>query len=150
MGFRPLEEIEGPIILPFRGKEFTIPPLSFEDGVRLQAAATAKTLTDAELVRTLLGPVQEELHDAGASPALIGRVTAVAIAEWKYGRDAAEKAWEDPKALGDLMQRETAILQAMAAAASTPSPASGTTTSSPKTPVRRSRGKKSSPTGVSS
>jgi hypothetical protein len=147
MGFAPLEEIEGPIVLTLRGREFTIPPLSLEDGVKLQAALAAGTLTDAELAKTLLGPALNELGEAGCTPAVISRVTAVAIADWKFGRRAAEAAWQDPKALADLVTQQLQILRAMAAAEATTQPVESTTTTTSPTAQRtkapRSRGKKS-------
>jgi hypothetical protein len=148
MGFAPLEEIEGPIVLPLKGREIALPVLSLEEGVRLQAKLAAGGLTEGELADVLLGPVLPELLAAGVSAEVISRVLAVAIAEWRFGREAAEAAWKDPKALVEMTMRLTRAVEA----AMTPPPASGTSTTSPTAPKKapRSRGKKSSPTGTSS
>jgi hypothetical protein len=149
MGFAPLEEIEGPIELTIRGRTFTLPQVSFEDGLHLQARIAEKGLIHPEIAKVLLGPVLDELTDAGVAPALISRVVAVAVAEWRYGREAAEKAWNDPKALVELIQVERQLIEAATrtpepTAPTTPTPASRTSTSR-TTPAKapRSRGKKS-------
>jgi hypothetical protein len=148
MGFAPLEEIEGPIVLPLKGREVTLPVLSLEEGVRLQNRLAEGGVTEGELASVLLGPVLPELVSAGVAAPVISRVVAVAIAEWRFGREAAEKAWADPKALVEMTQRLTAAVEA----ATTQLRASTTSTTSLKAPTKvpRSRGKKSSATGASS
>jgi hypothetical protein len=154
MGFAPLEEIEGPIVLPLRGREYTLPVISFEQGLALQARIT-EGITPGELAEALLGDVLTELAQAGASGELIQRVTMVALAEWKFGRSAAEEAWRDPKAPLELIKvirqaYEAARTTPTAAETTTPPPASGNGTR--KTPAKAtpSRGKRSSDTGRSS
>lgn len=156
MGFKPLEEIEGPVELTIRGRVFTLPQVSFEDGLHLQARIAEKGLVHPDIAKVLLGPVLQELHDAGASPALVSRVVSVAVAEWRFGRDAAEKAWNDPKALIEMIQLERQLIEQATptpepTASTTTSPASRTSTSrTTATKGQRSRGKKSSATGTSS
>lgn len=155
MGFKPLEEIEGPIELTLRGKTYTLPVIMWEDGVRLQQLIADGNGNYGEIVKVLLGPILPELAADGASSQLIDRVSAVALAEWRYGREAAERTWEDPKALVDLNQAiQAAALAAMgtpsAEAATTRPPARGNGTTSPTSKGTRSRGKKSSGTGASS
>lgn len=160
MGFKPLEEIEGPIELTLRGKTYTLPTIMWEDGVRLQQLIADGKGNYGEIVKVLLGDILTELSTDGASAQLIDRVSAVALAEWRYGRDAAERTWENPKALLELNQAIlTAVLDASKAtetpsdeAATTPTPDSGSGTPSPTKPPKttRSRGKKSSGTGASS
>jgi hypothetical protein len=126
MGFAPLEEIEGPIVLPLRGREYTLPVISFEQGLALQHRIT-EGIAPGELAAELLGDVLTDLATAGASPELIQRVTMVALAEWKFGRAAAEEAWRDPKAPLELIK---VLRQAYAAAQTTPT-AEETTTPPP-------------------
>lgn len=154
MGFAPLEEIEGPIVLTLRGKDYTLPVISMEEGLRLQAKIV-EGIAPGDLPAALLGPVLTELVEGGASPAIIDRVAMVALAEWRFGRAAAEEAWRDPKA---PLQAIVALRQAYEAALTTPSdeatttppPASGSGTKSPKSRATPSRGKRSSATGHSS
>lgn len=151
MGFKPLEEIEGPIEIPFRGHVFTLPVLSYEDGVALQDRLS-KGITQSELAEALTGGVLEELAQAGGSIELIQRVAAVAIADFRYGREIAERVWEDPKVLLDLNE---AFRKAMATlsveADTTSSRASGSgTRKKPADHRPRSRGKSSSASGTSS
>lgn len=158
MGFKPLEEIEGPIELTLRGKTYTLPTIMWEDGVRLQQLIADGNGNYGEIVKVLLGGLLTELSADGASAQLIDRVSAVALAEWRYGRDAAERTWENPKALLELNQAiQTAITSKATEtpsgeASTTPTPDSGSGTPSPtKAPkATRSRGKKSSGTGASS
>lgn len=156
MGFAPLEEIEGPIVLTLRGKEYTLPVISMKEGLDLQARiADTGGISAGELAGALLGPVLAELAKDGAAPALIERVTMVALAEWKFGRAAAEEAWRDPKAplqaIQALRQAYEAVLTTPSAEASTTlPPASGSGTKSPKSRATPSRGKRSSATGHSS
>lgn len=154
MGFAPLEEIEGPIVLTLRGKDYTLPVISMEQGLAIQARIR-EGITQGELTRELLGDVFVQLVRDGAGPALIDRVAGVAIAEWQFGREAAEEAWRDPKALLSLIQRVAGALAAArttpsAAETTTPQPASGNGTTSPKSRATPSRGKRSSATGHSS
>jgi hypothetical protein len=154
MGFKPLEEIEGPIVLRLRGKEYTLPTVMWDQGVQLQQRI-ADGMTMAELQSELLGPVLDELRADGATATLIDRVANVAYADWRLGRDAAEKAWEDPKALSEaLLAAAKAIQQITATTAgvepSAPSPASTSTTKKSPTPAKRSRGKRSSAAGATS
>ena len=147
MGFAPLEEIEGPIVLALRGKEYTLPVISMEQGINLHAMI-AKGATQGEITRELLGDVLTELAHDGAAPALIVRVAGVALAEWKFGRDAAEAAWEDPKALLSRIKAlqeayEAALTTPTAAETTTPPPASGNGTKTAPPKASPSRGKRS-------
>ena len=86
MGFKPLEEIEGPVELTIRGRTFTLPQVSFEDGLHLQAKIAERGLVHPDVAKVLLGPVLQELHDSGVTPAVISRVVSVAVAEWRFGQ----------------------------------------------------------------
>ena len=147
MGFAPLEEIEGPIVLTLRGKEYTLPVVTMEQGLALQHRVT-EGITAGDLAADLLGPVLDQLAQDGASPALVERVTMVALAEWKFGREAAEDAWRDPKApltmLAALRKAyEAAQTTHTAAESTTPPPASGNGTKTPRSKATASRGKRS-------
>ena len=155
MGFAPLEEIEGPIVLTLRGKDYTLPVISMKEGLDLQARIINGGVSVGELSGALLGDVLVELAKDGVNPDITARVTAVAIAEWKFGRAAAEAAWQDPKALTNMIQAlqqaiEAAQTTPSAEASTTPPPASGSGTKSPKSRATPSRGKRSSATGHSS
>ena len=169
MGFKPLEEIEGPIELTLRGKTYTLPTIMWEEGIKLREFAAA--LDFDGITKVLLGADKDSPHydedrnilakmqAQGASNALIGRVSAVAYADWNLGREAAERTWEDPKALMTIVQAiqsTSAQLKAKATAthaaadATTPQPDAGNGTKTRTSPAKpkASRGRKSSPTGA--
>lgn len=155
MSFKPLEDIEGPIEIPFRGHTFVLPTLSWQEGLDLQQRIIDGA-RPSEIAQVLAGDVLDEIAKAGGSVSLIQRVAAVAIADFRFGRETAERVWEDPKV---LMELNAAFNSAMRATetpsdevATTPTRASGSGTRR-KTPADhkpRSRGKSSSATGASS
>ena len=151
MALRPLEDIIGPLIVPVRGKEYTLPRVSLADGIRLtNALRNEGTVPWADLIPMLLGDVHKEMVEDRVPPAMIDRVLWTALADFQNGRESAEAVWEHgvPKAvLAELMTTITAKATQQAEATTTPSPASTNGTKSAQKPkAPRSRGKKSSPT----
>jgi hypothetical protein len=150
MALRPYEEIIGPLIIPARGKEYPLPTISLQDGLRLHAAAHGgETVTLEEMTTIILGDARQQMLDDGVPLSVIDRALWAGVADYQQGREMAEYVWEHgvPKAvLEDLV---TVLAQAQttppAAANTTPPPASGPGTKPRKAPA--SRGKKSSPTG---
>jgi len=151
MAFRSLEEILGPIVLPIKGKTYTLPKVSLTDGVRLHAILRQED-TNASLQDVydiLLGDVQEQLRAAGVGPDTTDRVFFTALADFQTDREGAEKVWENgiPKvAVAALYEAvKTAQMIPQGAVSTTPEPASGngTTAAQTKKPATRSRGNKS-------
>ncbi|NVM97688.1 hypothetical protein [Arthrobacter sp. SDTb3-6] len=119
MAFRPLEEVQGPITLPIKGKEYTLPAVSFEDGVRLRALISGESedATWRDLFDILLGDVYQQLQDDKAGVTVIDRVFFTALADFQTGREGAEKLWENgvPQELVALLQKSVGQVQAAAA-----------------------------------
>ena len=151
MALRPLEDIIGPLVIPIRGKEYTLPRVSLKDGLRLTDALRNKGAVPwVDLIPMLLGDTHKEMVEDRVPPAMIDRVLWTALADFQNGRESAEAVWENgvPKeVLAELMRTITAKATQQAEANTTLSPASTSGTKSPEKPkATRSRGKKSSPT----
>ena len=139
MSFRDITDILGPIVLPIKGKNYTLPVLTLEQGLRIHAANrpdTPDTMTDPEFFDLLLGDAHAEMVADAVSPEVIARAAFVALADWQSGRPAAEAMWEtgiDPKALTEAVQAAQALISnSTAAADKTPQPEPTSTTKSPK------------------
>lgn len=151
MAFRSLEEVLGPIVLPIKGKTYTLPTVSLSDGVRLHAILRQEDTTASlqDVYDILLGDVQHQLRADGVGPDTTDRVFFTALADFQTDREGAEKVWENgiPKvAVAALYEAvKTAQMIPQAAAATTPAPDSGngTTVAKTKKPAPRSRGSKS-------
>lgn len=147
MALRPLEDIIGPLVVPVRGKEYTLPAVTLADGLKLHASRTnAAPLLSDELYRIILGDTHDQMLADHVPGDVIDRVFWTAYTDFTSGRDSAEEVWESglPKALRDAAKEVLKTLQG--GASTTPPPASGNGTTSPKAKAARSRGPKSSPT----
>jgi hypothetical protein len=148
MAFRDLTDILGPITLPVRGKTYTLPEISLEDGLRMHAAAANNAaLPLSDLIRIILGDVQQEMLDDHVPLSTIDRALWTGVADFQNGRETAEQVWEHgvPKeVLATLLAPLTEALTTQPGAANTTkSPASGNGTTGPRKPASRSRGSKS-------
>ncbi len=154
MALRPLEDIIGPLVVPLRGKEYTLPQVSLPDGVRLtQALRNEGSVLWGDLIPMLLGDAYQKMLDDRIPPAMIDRVLWTALADFQNGRESAEAVWEHgvPKEIvQELMTTITkqARTTPRDAEPTTKPQASSNTTKSPATKAHRSRGSKSSPTGT--
>ena len=151
MALRPLEDIIGPIVVPVRGKEYTLPAVTLSDGLKIHASRTNGTALDAaELYRIILGDVHTDMLKDNVPGDVIDRVFLTAYTDFTSGRDSAEEVWENgiPKALREAAKE---VLKTLPGGASTTKPpASGNGTTAPKAKATRSRGSKSSTTSPSS
>lgn len=148
MAFAPLEELQGPIVLPIRGKEYALPQLTFEDGLRLHKilAGDDATAYVADVMRLLLGDAYDELLKDEVPSATVDRVFFTALADFKTGREAAEEVWSNgiPKALTAAAAKAmTDAMTRQAVETTTPSPVSGNGMKPTKKTATRSRGSKS-------
>jgi hypothetical protein len=153
MALRPYEDVIGPLIIPARGKEYTLPPVSLQDGLRMHAAASkGEEISITDLTVIILGDTKDAMLADGVPPSVIDRAFWTGIADYQQGREAAEQVWEHgvPKAVLDEVVKafQQAQTTPPAAASTTKPPASGNGTTNRPTTAPRSRGKKSSPTGV--
>jgi len=144
MAFPALEELEGPITLTMRGKQYELPQLTAEQGAELHRRCI-EGITEGELGAVLLGDVLTVMLTDGISLATIERVTAVALTDWRLGREAAEAVWRDPKAFTTEVMAPMVDHILAATETLTPPPGSTSSTKPVKRPQdHKSRGKKSS------
>jgi len=149
MAFRDLTDILGPITLPIRGKDYTLPEISLADGLRLHAAGAGKApLSVKDMLTIILGPVYQDMLDNKVPPSMIDRALWTGMADFQTGREAAEQVWEHGVPKEVLATIMAPLMEALTtqqdAANTTPPPASGNGTTGPKKqPVPRSRGSKS-------
>lgn len=97
------ELVAGPIVLPINGKKYTIPPVSAEAGVELldvlrnPDGETAKKQDEEGMhsIRRLLtdAVVDKMLKDDVPYEAML-RASIVQMADFLYGREDAEEAWQ--------------------------------------------------------
>lgn len=150
MALRPYEDIVGPLVIPVRGKEYALPAISMQDGLRIHAAASkGEELSIAALMEIILGDTKDAMLADGVPPSVIDRALWAGIADFQAGRESAEQVWEHgvPKAV--LEELATALQTPTTPqdeATTTPRPASGNGTTTQPTKAPRSRGKKSSTT----
>jgi hypothetical protein len=148
LAFRDLTDIIGPISLPIRGKTYTLPEISLEDGLRLHAAAAGTaTVSVKDLITIILGPVYQEMLDDHVPLGVIDRALWTGLADFQSGRETAEQVWEHgvPKeVLAELLAPLTeALTTPPGVESTTPPPVSGSGTTGPKVKASRSRGSKS-------
>jgi len=150
MALRPYEDIIGPLIIPVRGKEYTLPPISLADGLRMHAAASrGEEISLKDLNDIILGETKDAMLADGVPPSVIDRAFWVGLTDFQQGREAAEQIWEHgvPKAVLEELVKAFQNTTPPAADSTTPPPASGSTTNPTRAKAPRSRGNKSSPTG---
>ncbi|MDP9185629.1 MAG: hypothetical protein M3O29_08185 [Actinomycetota bacterium] len=147
MALRPLEDILGPLVVPVRGKDYTLPAVSLSDGLKIHASRTNGAALEAdELYRILLGETFQQMLTDHVPGDVIDRVFLAAYTDFTSGRESAEEVWENgvPKAMRDAAKEVLQILRD--GASTTTPPAFGNGTTPPKAKATRSRGSKSSPT----
>lgn len=151
MALRPYEDIVGPLVIPARGKQYPLPVVSMADGLRIHASYSGgPDLSLDDLVTIILGDAREKMLADGVPMSVIDRALWAGIADFQHGRETAEAVWENgaPKAALEELARilQQAKTTPTAEATTTPPPASGNGTKTPKTPAPRSRGTRSSTT----
>lgn len=155
MALRPLEDIVGPLVLPIRGKEYTMPRVSLADGVKIHAARTkGEELSGQELYRIILGDAHIQMLADLVPGDIIDRAFYTAYTDFTAGRESAEEVWENgiPKELREAAKEVLQLLAAsrkaqaqtpaktpQAAATTTRSRASGSTTNAKKPRAARAK-----------
>jgi hypothetical protein len=102
-------------VFPIGGKKYTLKPVSIPNGRILANLISGrdKKLSAApseELWRLVLGDLWDAFEADGVPVEAATRAGLTALAEFQYGREAAEAAWEagaDPKALQAYVQSKT-------------------------------------------
>ncbi|QDZ15778.1 DUF7426 family protein [Humibacter ginsenosidimutans] len=102
--FKDFNDLFDPLALPVGGKEYTIPPLSFEAGARVNGVLDGtEELNEEQFLRLVLSDdIFDQLIADGVSAQAINRFGKVALTDFKYTREMAIKMWEtagDPKAM---------------------------------------------------
>jgi len=163
MAFRDLgdwAELAG-LRLPIAGKTYTLPPISAELGLRLQAlfaagfafargdASAAEQIVlddqgESDLYREILGTTHDEMTADGVPWAAIKHAAMTAAIDAAVDRETAEKFWAS---LGKPPGRRPTDRQAPKATAQQTKRASSAGTTSRKTAAKATRGRKSSGTG---
>lgn len=92
------------LAFPIGGKVYTVPRMPFNDGVKLTAllAGTEEATDNEALWRLCLGSVFDDMKADQVPAEAFARAGFAALADFRYGREWAEKVWEfglDPKAL---------------------------------------------------
>lgn len=104
--FTDFNDLYDPLVLPINGKQYTIPPVSFAAGVKINGIIDGvEKLGDEEFYRLLLGSVFDELLSDEVPSTAIDRVGKTALADFQVGRSMAEIMWKtggDPKAIESL------------------------------------------------
>jgi hypothetical protein len=142
LSFRDITDIYGPIILPIRGKDYTIPSLTIEQGLQLRDVmdpSNEATLNDEDFYALLLGDALPAMRTDAVQPDIIARAAFTALADFQSGRPAAEAIWEtglDPKVLakyaGEIQEALTSISTGVDATTKSPKRTNGTKTSPKK------------------
>lgn len=126
-----------PLAFPIAGKTYTVGPVGFREGIKLQRVLVGEddSLDDApaeEAWRLVLGPVYDEMVADNVPIEALSRAGLAALADFRFGREAAERTWEsglDPKALEAAV---AAAAKAQSLADSPPSPSTGSGTKTRK------------------
>lgn len=138
MAFEDFKDLYEPLVLPIGGKEYTIPPVTFADGVILSDVfddGAKHKLSNKKMFRMLLGDTLDAMIADGVAAPAINRAAYAAMADFHSGRSVAEIMWKtggDPKAVTSYVEAQQNRAQRRsknsAAASSTPRRASTSTT----------------------
>lgn len=135
------------LVFPIGGKTYELKPVTIPNGIILQRLINGKDKKLAEqpgeeLWKLVLGDLWERFVEDGVPVEAAIRAGITALAEYQYGRETAEAAWEagaDPKALQEYMERKLPQNRAQRRSTST--------AAAKRTPARASTsGTKTSPT----
>lgn len=146
MALRPYEDVVGPLVIPVRGKEYTLPTISLQDGLRIHASMSGgEPLSGDDLSKILLGDAYQQLRDDKVGGDVMDRVFLTAYYDFTSGRESAEEVWENgvPKETREAAKEVLALMIPTVAESTTKLPVSGNGTTGPKKPATRSRGSKS-------
>lgn len=102
-----------PLVFPIGGKKYTLKPVSIPNGRILANLISGKdkklnSAPSEELWKLVLGDLWDQFEQDGVPIEAATRAGLTALADFQYGRDAAEAAWEagaDPKALQEYMAK---------------------------------------------
>ena len=138
-----------PLIFPVGDNDYTVKPVGYLKGLRLQAifAGTDHTMDAKDsgaLWAFVLGDVWEQMKADDAPIEAMNRIAFATLADFQLGREAAEKVWESgipPEALAAIQAANQATAQptqpSTVAATKTRSRASSSGTSSRRTSTRK-------------
>jgi hypothetical protein len=101
-----------PLVFPIQGKKYTLKPVNIPNGRLLSQIIEGKdkklsALPAEELWKLALGDLWAEFEADGVPAAAAVRAGIAALADFRYGRDTAEAAWEagaDPKAIEKYLE----------------------------------------------
>lgn len=113
----------GPIVLPFRGKEYTLPEVSIATGIRLteelgKEDSPLARLGTEDSWRFILGATYDVMKADGVPARFVTAAVMTALADFQYGREAALAAWDsrlDPQTVAALTPEGTSPIPDAAA-----------------------------------
>jgi hypothetical protein len=105
-----------PLVFPYRGKEYVLPPVNIPNGRLLGKILEGKDkklnqIRGEELWKIVLGGLWEKFLEDDVPLDFAVRCGLTALADIQYGREYAEVTWKvgaDPKALQKYMAEEKA------------------------------------------
>lgn len=165
MPFKEYRDVaEAGLVFPINGKEYLVPPMGIDDGLRLIGVISgddAKSMDNESFFTLTLGSALDEMKADNVPMPSVARAALTVLADIREGRAVAEIMWETgniPERLAAYMAAKTEELTASTEspstgeAPSTPSPASTSTTSSRKAtrPAKRAPKKAAKSPGPSS
>lgn len=135
-----------PLAFPVGGKLYTVPPIGVQEGIRLEQIIAGKIEMEGEpadvLWKLAMGSAWDEMLADNVPSEACARAGLAAVADFQFGRETAEAAWEaggDPNLLA-------AHVAAKAAGINRASRRSSSTASGRKTPSRATTKRTTSPT----
>lgn len=104
-----------PLVFPIGDKQYTVAPLGYREGIRLQGvlAGTDHSLDDAKPEdgwRLVLGKAWDEMVADNVPIEALSRAGFAAMSDFQFGRAAAERVWEsgiDPEAMAAALTTAT-------------------------------------------
>jgi len=156
MAFKEWEETEAAdaLVLPIRGKKYTIPAIGHLDAIRLReewarvADGEHPTITNDEFMTIILGAELRARMVADNVPDMaIVHAATVAGVDFQQGRDAAEEMWEkgpSPEALAAALKMAAAALDASTTSPDTP-PKAPTSSTKPRASSANTTSRKRAP-----
>lgn len=158
MPLKPYEEFADPLAFPIGGRVYTVPPLPYRAGLRLQRILagedTAEDLPAEDLWRMVMGDAWDQMVADDVPLEAMSRAGIAAVADFRWGRATAENVWEsgvDPEALAAALtaanpsSKDFPDSTSTAKGSETPSRGSSSATTSPPGTPRPKRKGRSSP-----
>lgn len=139
--FDDYEKVADPLVLPINGKDYTIPAVGMQDGIRLstQEDPDAAEIQNDEFRSMLLGAVYEQMVADNVPADAVMRAVTTAYADFTRGRDFAQMVWAtggDPKAVERYLKPNRASRRSTGTASARKTPSRASTNATKASPGR--------------